>query len=195
NCHGRVLRLKSNQENVMRQLKDTWKYLKQGIYSVESAIRVIEESILGRHWEPRKLEPFIIGAKELLRPYQSRISPHTFDALPEAHKEFYATINFVERVIQVLGCGWPCEFRGIFAWYILSSAIIGCDLLLQLRGEVYSPLTVVFNNEQYKALDRLVNRGSNVIVEEYVREVYAASSDSILKKCRASIPSVKQQHA
>ncbi|PWV03718.1 hypothetical protein C3747_171g42 [Trypanosoma cruzi] len=188
NCHGRVLRLKSNQENVMRQLKDTWKYLKQGIYSVESAIRVIEESILGRHWEPRKLEPFIIGAKELLRPYQSRISPHTFDALPEAHKEFYATINFVERVIQVLGCGWPCEFRGIFAWYILSSAIIGCDLLLQLRGEVYSPLTVVFNNEQYKALDRLVNRGNNVIVEEYVREVYAASSDSILKNVLHQFP-------
>ncbi|EKF27972.1 hypothetical protein MOQ_008293 [Trypanosoma cruzi marinkellei] len=188
NCHGRVLRLKSNQENVMKQSQDAWKNLKQGIYSVESAIRVIEESILGRHWEPRKLEPFIIGAKDLLRAYQSRISPHTFDALPEAHKEFYATINFIERVIQVLGCGWPCEFRGIFAWYILSSAIIGCDLLLQLRGELYSPMTIVFNSEQYKALDRLLNRGNNVIVEEYVREVYAASSDSILKDVVRQFP-------
>ncbi|ESL07811.1 hypothetical protein TRSC58_04496 [Trypanosoma rangeli SC58] len=181
NYQVRVQRAEAHHQSREKRLQESWKYMRQAICSVEQSLRVIEAGILGRRWESRKLEPFILSASELLRPYQSRISPHSFEMLTELHKEFYATVNFVDRVVQVLGCGWPCEFRGIFAWYILSGVIVHCNVILRLRGQLYSPLVILFNAEQYGALHCLLDRGSNVVDEKYVRNVYAASSDAVLR--------------
>ncbi|RNF15773.1 uncharacterized protein Tco025E_05389 [Trypanosoma conorhini] len=179
--HVRVLRAESHHQTRKKRLQESWRSIRQAICSVERSLSVIEAGILGRRWEARKLEPFILSASELMRPYQSRIAPNSFEMLAESHKEFYATVNFLDRVVQVLGGGWPCEFRGIFAWYVLSGVIVHCDFLLRLRGQLYSPLTTLLNAEQYKVLHCLLDRGNRVVDEAYVRDAYAASSDALLK--------------
>ncbi|KEG10374.1 hypothetical protein DQ04_03801010 [Trypanosoma grayi] len=178
--HVRVSRISLQQEFVQKRVTESWKYLKYSIYSVERALRVIETKILGRHWSSRKLEALITSVMELSRPYQRRISPNTFESIPEMHKEFYASTNFVERVVQVFACGWPCELRGLFAWYLLSAVINECGIILRLRGELYSSSTVLLNREQYKVLDRLLDRRIDAIDEEFVHSACAASSDALL---------------
>ncbi|KAH9599918.1 Dynein heavy chain [Trypanosoma melophagium] len=175
-----VLQLSAQRQNMFRVVEKSWRSFLQALGSVEKAIRVIEMKILGRNWDARRLEPLITSATTLSRAFQWRISPSTLEALPDLHREFFVTVNFIERTIQFLACGWPHELRGTFAWYVLSSVVNDCEIFFNLRGELYSASTLLHNHEQYVVLDSLLNRNGNIIDKEYIYKLYSASSDSLL---------------
>ncbi|ORC86553.1 uncharacterized protein TM35_000271430 [Trypanosoma theileri] len=184
--HTAISHLSAQQQSSIRVVQKSWRSFVLALDSIERAVRVIESTILGRNWDPHKLESLITSATTLSKPYQWRISPNTLDALPELHREFFVTANFIERTIQVLACGWPLELRGIFAWYVLSSVINDCEIFLDLRGELYSSSTLLLNHEQYMVLDSLMNRNDKVMDEDYINQLYSSSSDPLLKSLARS---------
>ncbi|CCD17608.1 unnamed protein product, partial [Trypanosoma congolense IL3000] len=180
NLHMIVLRIVAQRKNMQKPWVSLWDGLQRGIRSAEGALSVIEGDILGRCWTWRKLEPFIFGATKLSQPLLRRISPNVFDKLPIGQKNFYATANFVESVVESMACGWPGELRGIFAWYVFSSVANGCRLLASFSGQLYNSNVAFHTVTQFEVLDRLIRRASNPVTKEMVKGFYAASTDSIL---------------
>ncbi|RHW71028.1 Dynein heavy chain [Trypanosoma brucei equiperdum] len=178
--HMTVLRIEAHNKSVQKPLASLWEGLKRGIQAAERAVRVIEKEILGRLWEWRMLEPFIVGATNLSSAYVRRISPGTFDKLPPPQRDFYATVNFVESLVDVMASGWPMELRGIFAWYILSTVVHSCGFMLAHSGVLYSSHITFLTSQQYDVLNRLLTRQNIAADKQTVRNLYESSMDPLL---------------
>ncbi|KAG8344177.1 hypothetical protein TRVL_04993 [Trypanosoma vivax] len=179
--HTTTLCILARHKQVQKPLLGSWSGFRECLNSVDRALHVIESDILGRNWTWLKLEPLILTAAELSQPYLSRILPNVFDSLPWPQKEFYATVNFVERTVKMLACGWPTELRGIFAWYILSNVVHDCQFISGMKGVLYHKSVFIHSNEQHRVLNCLMNRRGKVLDRDGVRRVYSESSDNLLQ--------------
>jgi hypothetical protein len=110
-------------QSLQRMVQEGWDTILPAMKAVARATELIETVRLGRPWHASGLESCVTGISELSPALIRRIAPLSFSDLPIGQKCYYALVQYLQRVVDLLGPGWPPSLKGLFSLSILCTAI------------------------------------------------------------------------
>ncbi|KPA74335.1 hypothetical protein ABB37_09322 [Leptomonas pyrrhocoris] len=110
-------------QSLQRTLQEGWDAILPAMKAVARATEQIEANRLGRPWNASGLDNCIADIANPSPALLQRIAPLSFSDLPIGQKCYYALALFIQRVVELLGPGWPTALKGMFSLSILCTAM------------------------------------------------------------------------
>ncbi|CAG9568985.1 Dynein_heavy_chain_-_N-terminal_region_2_-_putative [Leishmania major strain Friedlin] len=137
-----------------KAVHEGWGPVLPALEAVASFAELIEAERLQRPWSASALDRCLMDMVRFPPVFMRHFAPQSFSDLPAPLKRYYATVHYVQRVVEQLAAGWPVPVRGIFSLLLLASAMAAAPVVFAAKTDAR-----VLTAEQTRVLQVLLREG------------------------------------
>ncbi|SYZ63016.1 Dynein_heavy_chain (plasmid) [Leishmania braziliensis MHOM/BR/75/M2904] len=156
-----------------RVVQDGWCAVLPALEAVASFAELIEAKKLQRPWSAFALDRCLAAIAHFPPVFMRHFAPQTFSDLAPSLKCYFATVNYVQRVVEQLAAGWPVPVSDIFSLLLLASAMAAAPVVFDTKTDAR-----LLTAEQTRVLQVLLRDGPSCALPSAGKDQGSASISS-----------------